>query len=287
MLKVRHLSKSSFTGLLKFIIRDIGARKVHFSQKEPIISEKFSLMQPSTLDIALSGRKHMKFASGGEIKDLFLRPGEIHFSPPMHWKKPIWDSLHSMSSIVYHPDYVRMTYINFNKLSPYYDSHAANIYYHTSIPLEATGVSILRTLSLMGDSGCSEGAEESVVALLKITLKTLEKDTFSFTGKAHKTYFEVKQYLQDNFSSPINRAHVASIFKLNPSYLSRLFDEQGEEGFNSMLTRLRLEHAVLLLKQTSLTIDEVADSCGYLSTTYFISAFRRHFGVSPGKYRNL
>lgn len=285
MLKVKHLSKDSFMSLLKHIIGDVRVRKVCFSQKEPRPDGRITLMTSPSLDIPLRGRKHMNFASGGEIKDLFLSPGEIHFCPPMHWKKPLWDSLHEMSSIVYHPDYVRLTYINYNKLSTYYDSHSAKISYHTSIPLEIAGISILRTLTLMADSGNESGAEELISALLKITLRTLEKDTFTFTGKAQKTCIQIKQYVQDNFSSSINRAHVASVFKINPSYISRLFNEQGEEGFNQMLRRLRLDHAALLATQTNLTVDEIADSCGYLSSTYFIAAFKKHFGVSPGRYR--
>ncbi|HCE43265.1 MAG TPA: hypothetical protein DET40_06935 [Lentisphaeria bacterium] len=287
MLKVKHLSKDSFMALLKHIIKDVGVRKVYFSQKEPRPDGKTTLMTSASLDIPLSGRKHMNFAGAGEIKDQFLSPGEIHFCPPMHWKNPLWDSLHEMSSIVYHPDYVRLTYINYNRLSTYFDSHSAKISYHTSIPLEIAGTSILRTLTLMADSGIEDGAEDLISALLKITLRTLEKDTFTFTGKAQKTCIQIKQYVQDNFSSPINRAHVASVFKINPSYISRLFNEQGQESFNSMLRRLRLEHAALLIKQTNLSIDEITDSCGYLSSTYFISAFHKHFGVSPGKYRNL
>jgi AraC-like DNA-binding protein len=59
----------------------------------------------------------------------------------------------------------------------------------------------------------------------------------------------------------------------------------GEEGFNQTLRRLRLEHAALLLKNTHMSINEITDACGYLSSTYFIAAFKKYFRVSPGKYR--
>ena len=288
MKNIKHLSKESFIELINFIINDTGINKIYFSQKTPMIKGAVSLMNTTSLDITLSGKKHICFASDGQTQDVFLTPGDIHCSPPLHWKKPLWDSLHEMSSIVYHPDYIRLTYINYNKIQSYQTSHpAAEIFYHTSIPLSITGTSILRALALSADSGNSTGAPELLKALLKITLETLEKDAFSFTGKSHRTWFQIKQYIQEHFSSPINRAHVATVFKLNPSYISRLFNEHGNESFNSMLRRLRLDHAALLLKQTNLTVYEITDACGYFSSTYFISAFHKQFGMSPGKYRLL
>lgn len=288
MHKPKHQSKDSFIELLKYIINEIGIRKVHFSQKEPICKGVVSLMNTTSLDIPLSGKKHISFAHDGRVQERYITPGEIHCSSPMHWKRPLWDSLHEMSSIVYHSDYIRLTYINHNQVEPNYISHpAAEVFYHTSIPLDITGKSILRTLTLMADSGEESGSKELIIALLKITLRTLENDTFTFSGKAHKTWIQITQYVQEHFSSPINRAHVASVFKLNPSYVSRLFNDQGNESFNAMLRRLRFEHAALLLKQTNLTVDEITDACGYLSSTYFISAFHKHFGISPGKYRNI
>lgn len=286
MLKVEHLSKESFTGLLKYIIEDIGVRKVCFSQKSPMPKGRVSLMGVDSLDIPLSGIKHMNFANGGETVDIQLRPGEIHCAPALHWKKPLWDTPHEMSSIVYYHDHIRFTYINNDIPSAYSSGHpAATTFYHTSIPLEITGFSILKTLGLMADSGNEVGAVDSVKALLAITLDTLESDASITIGKARNTWLMITQYMRDHFDSPINRAHVAHVFKLSPSYVSRLFKSFGNENFNAMLRRMRFEHAAILLKRTDLTVDEITDACGYLSSTYFISAFHKQYGMPPGKYR--
>lgn len=291
-LHIKHLSKESFIFLMQHIVDNIPLRKIYFSQKEPLPTEQYkqgSLFAPYvSLEIPINGKKHICFADKTGIQDIILKPGEILFSSPINWKTPQWDdNYHEMSSILFFPEYIRITYIDYNRFSTSYEYRAAETFYHTSVPLTANGISLLELLVRMSETDDDTSAIDLLQALLKFTLNTLKNDTSHFSSKAEMTWLQVKRYMQDNFCSPINRAHVASFFKLHPSYISQLFKRNGSENFNSMLRRLRLEHATKLLKQTNLTIDEITDSCGYLSSTYFISAFHKHFGLSPGKYRNL
>jgi AraC-like DNA-binding protein len=280
------MSKESFINLLRFIIDDIGVEKVFFSSKNPLPKGKSSFMDTDSLDIPLSGRKRMEFASGGEIRNMELRPGEVHFAPSLRWKRPVWDIPHAMSSIVYHNDHIRITYINHESPAPsLLERPPAEIFFHTSAPLNIIGMSILKTLTLMAESGDDSGAAEAMRSLLIVTLAVLENDAPSVEGKAYRTWLTISQYIREHFDSPINRAHVAKTFNLNPSYVSRLFNTFSDENFNVSLRRIRLEHAAILLEQTDLTIDEVTDTCGYLSSTYFIAAFHKHYGMPPGKYR--
>ena len=284
-LNVEHLSKDSFINMMQHIICDIGVKKVFISEKKPIKPGPLSITNESRLDIPLSGRKHMSFASQGKISEIIMQPGEIHYCPPLHWKCPQWDYMHEMSSIVYNSAYIRFTYIDFNRPDNSYESRGADIYYHTSNPLSEAGNSLLRTLNLLSEHQNDTGAVELITGLLKITLEELKGDVRHTASKANLTKLHISQYIQENFQSPINRAHVAHIFRITPSYISRLFMGSGEEGFNQTLRRLRLEHAALLLKNTHMSINEITDKCGYLSSTYFIAAFKKYFRVSPGKYR--
>lgn len=286
MLKIEHLSKKSFIHLLQYILFDIGVEKVCFSHKTPEGKKVTGLMNNASLDIPLSGRKHTRFIHKGKSKEVYLNPGDIHYTASKHWKQPLWDSVHKMSSIVYYHEYVRITYIDFDDFNSGSESHLpADIFYHTSNPLNMSGTQILRILEYMTESEKETGAVSLVRALLEITLETLINDSASSIGKAEKTYTQIKNYLFDHFGSPINRSHVANVFQLNPSYISRLFNERGSECFNEMLRRLRIEHAALLLRQTNMSLDEITDCCGYLSSTYFSSAFHKYFGLPPGKYR--
>jgi two-component system response regulator YesN len=48
---------------------------------------------------------------------------------------------------------------------------------------------------------------------------------------------------------------------------------------------VRLAHAAQLLRDTGDSIKAIAAAVGYAHPNHFSSAFRRAYGVSPGRYR--
>jgi AraC-like DNA-binding protein len=286
-LNIKAFSKESFLVLLSHIIDDVGVRDVFFSQKTPTMHPKSIGTPPEArIDITLSGKKHMIFPDGDNTRDMFLLPGQMHYSPPMYWKLPLWDSFHEMSSIVIRKDIIRLTYIKHDKTNSSCSGCNVDVFYHTNWPICDAGAAIVKSLNALADTPTNSGAEKDLLnGLLKLIFQELKTDQPKQYGKAHLTWLKASQYLHENFYYPINRAHVASIFKLNPSHLSRLFAQEGKEGFNATLQRLRMEHAVLLLKNTNMTLDEITDKCGYISTTSLIATFKKHFGLTPGVYR--
>ncbi|MBL8155138.1 MAG: helix-turn-helix transcriptional regulator, partial [Anaerolineae bacterium] len=51
------------------------------------------------------------------------------------------------------------------------------------------------------------------------------------------------------------------------------------------VTRWRMQVAADLLKNSSLTLSEIANRVGYRSDLTFSKAFRRQMNTSPGRYR--
>lgn len=51
-----------------------------------------------------------------------------------------------------------------------------------------------------------------------------------------------------------------------------------------LIKELRLKKACSLMKETQMTIAEVAEVSGFQTPGYFITVFRSHFGETPGKY---
>lgn len=48
---------------------------------------------------------------------------------------------------------------------------------------------------------------------------------------------------------------------------------------------LRLDHAVNLLQNTDMSIEEIAIESGFYDSNYFIKIYRRHYGTSPARNR--
>ncbi len=67
-------------------------------------------------------------------------------------------------------------------------------------------------------------------------------------------------------------------------HLCRLFREQFGLPLRMHKTKLRLLRARQLLMESEATITEVAGQCGYRNLSFFIRAFRGHFGITPGEW---
>lgn len=65
----------------------------------------------------------------------------------------------------------------------------------------------------------------------------------------------------------------------------RLFRAAVGETPVAYLARLRLDAAGRLLRDTDLTVVEVAAACGYPRVTHLGTAFQRHAGRTPTAFR--
>lgn len=54
-----------------------------------------------------------------------------------------------------------------------------------------------------------------------------------------------------------------------------------------LIRNIRLKHARQLLKNKSVTISEVAYSCGFSNPKYFATCFREEVGMSPKEYQKM
>jgi len=82
--------------------------------------------------------------------------------------------------------------------------------------------------------------------------------------------------------------NIARTFNMNPSYLSRKFlkDKKFSLGFH--ILRMKVFRAASLLREDkSITIMELARRMGFCTTGYFIHVFKKFFGTSPGKFKDI
>ena len=89
------------------------------------------------------------------------------------------------------------------------------------------------------------------------------------------------------FREPLSTSLIAKELQCNPDYLGRLYRKYRRETLTTALLRIRLSHAEALLRDTMLTIAQVAYETGFSDPGYFRQCFFRKYAVSPRAYRNL
>jgi AraC family transcriptional regulator of arabinose operon len=95
------------------------------------------------------------------------------------------------------------------------------------------------------------------------------------------------RYLALNMSEPFRIETVAAHCGLSPSRFSHLFRESLHTTPQQFSEKLRLETAQQLLRQTNLTIAEIASEVGYADPLYFSRRYRRAFGHAPSDRRSV
>lgn len=283
-LKIRGFARTDAMHLLDYILTEIPPRRLAVAHPRPAPPdhEGLEVYPRHVFDIPLSGVKHILHGTGTERREEFLTPGEALFTPPESWKLPLWDSAHELFCLVYSADFLRCTYVDYSSPDPEKRRPVCTHFYHTSA---APTPALRKLLHLLAEVDDETAGADLARALFRLTRGFLANDNRSRTGKAERTFQEIRQYMAENFCLPLTREETAAYFQLNPNYLSRLFRQRSGSSFSEILRSMRLEHAAFLLRATDLLVDEITLQCGYQSTPFFTSAFHRHFGLPPGQYR--
>ena len=97
----------------------------------------------------------------------------------------------------------------------------------------------------------------------------------------------ILQWLEENYQKPeLNLAMTAEQFQISKKYVSQFLKDQTGKSYNEYVEELRLTHAMQLLRETELSVTEIAVACGFSSQNTFYKAFRRRFDLSPSAVRN-
>lgn len=93
------------------------------------------------------------------------------------------------------------------------------------------------------------------------------------------------QYLKDNFAEPLRLTSVARKAGFSVPAFSRIFKQATGTSFLVYLRNIRVEHAKMLLRTTTLSAEQIAQACGFQSQHHLIRSFKKVTKSTPGNYR--
>jgi AraC family transcriptional regulator, glycine betaine-responsive activator len=104
-------------------------------------------------------------------------------------------------------------------------------------------------------------------------------------GTTQPKLVEVVSLMEANLEEAIELDQLACYVGLSRRQLERLFQKYLQCSPSRYYLKLRLTKARQLLKQTSMSIIEVASACGFVSTPHFSKCYREHIGIPPREER--
>jgi AraC-like DNA-binding protein len=261
-------------------------QKVTFAFDRPApIPESQWYLRPRIV-IPVKGIYPFMYSDGTKVIERQIHPGEAIFAIPYGWTRPTWTKAHTSFGIVFRMGFTR--FIRFTNPGQGYKIFPPQHWYHNNQPLSASGEHTLQALTALArstpDSPACVPLFNGLLGLARAELAAKDGEDIS---EARHTWRMLCEYIQEHCADTLlDRGTVARTFNLHPNYISRLFTEQGKESFNAFTNRQRLERAAELIKNPSLTIEDVAEKSGFGSSSYFIKQFSEQYGTTPAHFRS-
>ncbi len=117
--------------------------------------------------------------------------------------------------------------------------------------------------------------------------KNIEDASAWFNVEKERPINQAKRYIKLHFAEPISLEDVSSEVGFSGSYFSTLFRKKTGKNFLEYLMDVRIEEAKTLLRESKMTIENVARSVGINDYKRFSKTFKKLTGISPKEYRNL
>lgn len=99
----------------------------------------------------------------------------------------------------------------------------------------------------------------------------------------HDSIKNLLNYCSENYTEELTLDTLAKELHLSKYYISHIFKERMNIGFNDFINKLRIEHACSLLKESG-SITDVAFSSGFSSIRTFNRVFLQNMGMTPRDY---
>ena len=129
-----------------------------------------------------------------------------------------------------------------------------------------------------------------VMSMWKETWLKLQKHTRSMS---HTTFYNndrlktIFLYFRQHYSEKISLDDIAAQVSLSRAECSRFFKKQTGSSMFEYLTSYRINKSIDLLRDTDMSIAEIAGAVGFCSQSYFTDCFRKAKKITPKKYKEL
>lgn len=130
-----------------------------------------------------------------------------------------------------------------------------------------------------------EFLEDKQAYILSLCAKIVEA-MHSPKEETQSTAHQIIDYIDKHYDQPISLSILADKLAMSPSYLSVLIKSHLGIGFVDYISKLRIQKALKLLENDAMTIQEIAERCGYDTVHTFIRHFKKAHRIPPNEYRN-
>ena len=140
---------------------------------------------------------------------------------------------------------------------------------------------IFKEAKLAGQTG-----QTGIDALLIGIFSTLGKIGSDKTDKKPKWVGAIREILNDP-NGNLTLTHLAREINVHPVHLSREFPKHFNTTLGEYIRIKKVQRALTLLPDPSLTLTDIAFQCDFADQSHFIRSFKEYYALTPLGYRRL
>lgn len=141
----------------------------------------------------------------------------------------------------------------------------------------------LRVRDPSAAAAATRGMLLAEMALLLTVVNEAETERYTESDRV----FRCQWLIRNNIDEPDMGLEVlAELLHCSPEHLSRVFHKETGERVVEYISRVRLENAFEAMRNTDLSVKEIAVACGFNDPSYFSRVFRKAAGCAPHEYRD-
>jgi len=127
----------------------------------------------------------------------------------------------------------------------------------------------------------------ALACLLRFTAQANSLDQQSTAPPLHPILQRALDFATYHYVELRSGEDLARSIGISTSRLRALCKAAWSESPSAIIWRLKVEHAIQLIRSTGFTLGEIADNCGYANAFHLSRAVRRHTGHSPSRLRQI
>lgn len=135
--------------------------------------------------------------------------------------------------------------------------------------------------------GWELSAYSHLLRLIDIIGGSIRENFFIGRGNALPPLLDkILTYVNENYKEITTAENIAEIFRISPSYLSRIFKKHMDITLNQYIQAKRIAHAKTMLSAGS-SVAQTCFECGFNDCSHFITVFKKLVGTTPYKYKTV
>ncbi len=96
---------------------------------------------------------------------------------------------------------------------------------------------------------------------------------------------EAIRYIAEHYQEELSLEKIADWVELSSFHFARVFKKNTNITPHEYLLNVRIQNAKKLLYASDQSVEEIAKSCGFNSTSHFIRVFKKYTNITPKQFR--